>query len=90
MIEVDETMPGDDGAIGNHRPPRSLAPASRSAFLKALLHCVRQPPPPLCVGIGGDTLHISLIVASDVLVMGDKQVQWGVIMYGIFRDVMLQ
>jgi hypothetical protein len=64
-----------------HRPPRDLLSTPRRTVIKALLHTICKPPPPLRLLVVPDGFHIFLKIITRVLEVCDEQIQLRVMVY---------
>lgn len=70
-----------------YRPPRHVPPAPRRALIKALLHLIRQFPPPLRVLVGRDRRHVLVVVVTGVFERGDEELERGVVVDRVVGDM---
>ena len=57
---------------GTHRPPWNFLSTSSGSFIEALLHLICYAPPPSCLLIVPDRLHVFLKVVSGILERRDQ------------------
>lgn len=74
-------------ASDTHRPPGHVPAAPRRTLIKALLHPVRQRPPPLRILVGRDRGHVLVVVLAGVFERGDEELERGVVVDGVVGDV---
>ena len=70
-----------------HRPPRHLTSTPRRTLVKALLHPIRQFPPPLGFLVGRDRRHVLVEILTGVFKGGDEELEWGVVVDGVVGDM---